>query len=212
MSVTINDVLLEHSCAHLVVYCLWLHLYCNIRSEKLLQRLKYLLSGPLQQNVCWHLLQRVSALNHVPHSLFSLSYLSFYFPTSPLPLGKKKKEGAADCIQSERVLNLIMLDFLCCCCCCFGPWKLGGLTKNGRKGHRDFLNAGGTALSPSCCFTLQSTLERQVWSRLSVSVIESQLEPGSVLHALRTCSPHSSSPRQGHCPCFVGAEVETQRH
>ena len=117
MSVTINDVLLEHSCAHLVVYCLWLHLYCNIRSEKLLQRLKYLLSGPLQQNVCWHLLQRVSALNHVPHSLFSLSYLSFYFPTSPLPLGKKKKEGAADCIQSERVLNLIMLDFLCCCCC-----------------------------------------------------------------------------------------------
>lgn len=93
MSVTINDVLLEHSCAHLVVYCLWLLLYCNIRSEKLLQRLKYLLSGPLQQNVCWHLLQRVSALNHVPHSLFSLS-LIFLLPYIPFTIRKEKEGGS----------------------------------------------------------------------------------------------------------------------
>ena len=91
-----------------------------------------------------------------------------------------------------------------------GNWE--DLQKRGEKGTETSLNAGGTALSPSCCFTLQSTLERQVWSRLLVSVIESQQEPGSVLHALRTCSPHSYSPRQGHCPYFVGAEVETQRH
>lgn len=133
--------------------------------------------------------------------------------SSEFSVKSEKPRAPLVTLPSHRfILFSLLPSFLCCCCCCFGPWKLGGLTKKGRKGHRDFLNAGGTALSPSCCFTLQSTLERQVWSRLSVSVIESQLEPGSVLHVLRTCSPHSSSPRQGHCPCFVGAEVETQRH
>lgn len=55
MSVSINKDLLDHSHAHLFMYCLWLHSHHAGRAKQLQQRpygwqkLKQLLSGPLQE-------------------------------------------------------------------------------------------------------------------------------------------------------------------